>query len=226
MSVLTLNNVTYKYEGTKKGVLKGVSANFEAGKVYTIIGKSGSGKSTLLSLIAGLDVCEGGEILCGDTDLKKLDRDMYRAKGIGVIFQAYNLITNSSAVENIVLSMNISGSKEADKNAFAYALLQKVGIDHETAGRKVLKLSGGEQQRVGIARALSHNPNILIADEPTGNLDTATENEILKILTTLAHQDGKCVIIVTHSSKVTSIADIVYRIKDGKMSEVQKSQHA
>ena len=105
MSVLTLNNVTYKYEGTKKSVLKGVSAGFEAGKVYTIVGKSGSGKSTLLSLIAGLDVCGSGEILCENTDLKKLDRDEYRAKGIGVIFQSYNLITNSSAVENIVLSM-------------------------------------------------------------------------------------------------------------------------
>ena len=225
MSVLTLNNVTYKYEGTKKSVLKGVSAGFEAGKVYTIVGKSGSGKSTLLSLIAGLDVCKGGEILCGNTDLKKLDRDEYRAKGIGVIFQSYNLITNSSAVENIVLSMNISGSKETDKKSFAYALLQKVGIDRETADRKVLKLSGGEQQRVGIARALSHNPDILIADEPTGNLDTTTENEILNIFTALAHEDGKCVIIVTHSNKVTSIADIVYGIKDGKMSEVQRNRH-
>ena len=225
MNVLTLNNVTYKYEGTKKSVLKGVSADFEAGRVYTIVGKSGSGKSTLLSLIAGLDVCEDGEILCGYTDLKKLDRDVYRAKSIGVIFQAYNLITNSSAVENIVLSMNISGTKETDKKAFAYALLQKVGIDRETADRKVLKLSGGEQQRVGIARALSHNPDILIADEPTGNLDTSTEKEILEIFTALAHDDGKCVIIVTHSSKVTSIADIVYGIKDGQMSEVQKNRH-
>jgi len=225
MSVLTLNNVTYKYEGTKKSVLKGVSAGFEAGRVYTIVGKSGSGKSTLLSLIAGLDVCEDGEILCENTDLKKLDRDEYRAKGIGVIFQSYNLITNSSAVENIVLSMNISGSKETDKKAFAYTLLQKVGIDRETADRKVLKLSGGEQQRVGIARALSHNPDILIADEPTGNLDTATENEILNIFTALAHEDGKCVIIVTHSNKVTSIADTVYGIKDGKMSEVQRNRH-
>jgi len=142
-----------------------------------------------------------------------------------VIFQSYNLITNSSAVENIVLSMNISGSKETDKKAFAYALLQKVGIDCETADRKVLKLSGGEQQRIGIARALSHNPDILIADEPTGNLDTATENEILNIFIALAHEDGKCVIIVTHSNKVTSIADIVYGIKDGKMSEVQRNRH-
>jgi len=225
MSVLTLNNVTYKYEGTKKNVLKGVSAEFEAGKVYTIVGKSGSGKSTLLSLIAGLDISTSGEILHGETDLKKLDRDEYRAKGIGVIFQSYNLITNSTAVENIVLSMNISGTKDSNKKASAYVLLEKVGIDRETADRKILKLSGGEQQRVGIARALAHNPDILIADEPTGNLDTSTEDEILKIFTALAHEDGKCVIIVTHSKKVTSIADVVFGIKDGQMSEVRNNQN-
>jgi len=225
MSVLTLHNVTYKYEGTKKNVLKGVSAKFEAGKVYTIVGKSGSGKSTLLSLMAGLDISTGGEILHGDTNLKKLDRDEYRAKGIGVIFQAFNLITNATAAQNIILSMNISGKKESDKKAFTYALLEKIGIDRETADRKILKLSGGEQQRVGIARALAHNPDILIADEPTGNLDTSTEEEILKIFTALAHKDGKCVIIVTHSKKVTSIADIVYGIKDGQMSEVHVNRH-
>jgi len=224
MSVLTLNNVTYKYDGTKKNVLKGVSASFEAGKVYAIIGKSGSGKSTLLSLIAGLDVCTDGKILHGKADLKEVDRDEYRAKGIGVVFQAFNLITNSTAIDNIVLSMQISGSQERDKKSFAYELLQKVGIDKETADRKVLKLSGGEQQRIGIARALAHNPNIIIADEPTGNLDTDTENDVLKILTSLAHNEGKCVIIVTHSKKVSSIADEVWGMKDGKLTLVNRGK--
>ena len=218
MNVLTLKNVTYKYEGTKKSVLKGVNANFEAGKVYTIVGKSGSGKSTLLSLIAGLDICTSGEILHRDISLKELDRDEYRAKGIGVVFQAFNLITNSTALENIVLSMSISGIREKNKREFAYELLEKVGIDTETADRKVLKLSGGEQQRVGIARALSHNPDIIIADEPTGNLDRDTEDEILNIFTALAQEDGKCVIIVTHSKKVTSIADEVLAMKDGNLT--------
>jgi putative ABC transport system ATP-binding protein len=217
MSVLALKNVTYKYDGTKKIILNGICADFEAGKVYTIVGKSGSGKSTMLSLIAGLDVCKNGDILYGGADLKTIDRDEYRAKGIGVIFQAYNLITNATAVENIVLSMNISKSPERDKTGFAYALLQKVGIDRETADRRVLKLSGGEQQRVGIARALSHNPDIIIADEPTGNLDRDTETEILKIFTALAREEGKCVIIVTHSKKVSSIADVILGINDGKM---------
>jgi putative ABC transport system ATP-binding protein len=220
MSVLTLSNVIYRYEGTKKNVLKGVDASFEAGNVYTIVGKSGSGKSTLLSLIAGLDVCSEGQILHGDKELKKLDRDEYRAKGIGVVFQSFNLLTNASPVENIVLSMNISGSKEVDKKSYAYSLLEKVGIDRETADRKILKLSGGEQQRVGIARALSHNPDIIIADEPTGNLDKDTEEEILKIFTTLAREEGKCVIIVTHSKKVTTIADMIYGMSDGKMVQM------
>jgi len=226
MSVLTLNRVFYKYEGTKKNVLRGISADFEAGKVYTIVGKSGSGKSTLLSLIAGLDLCTGGEILLANDNLKDLDRDEYRAKGIGVIFQSYNLITNATAIENVMLSLHISGSKEANKKAFAYTLLERVGIDCETADRKVLKLSGGEQQRVGIARALSHNPDILIADEPTGNLDTGTENEILSIFTALAKSENRCVIIVTHSQKIASIADVVYVIKDGQMSKAQRKSHA
>lgn len=222
MSVLALKNVSYHYEGVRKNVLRGVSAEFESGKVYTIVGRSGSGKSTMLSLIAGLDTCRNGQILYRDSDLSKMDRDHYRAKGIGVIFQAYNLITNATAMQNIVLSMNISQSPEKDKKAYAYQLLERVGIDRETADRTVLKLSGGEQQRVGIARALSHNPDIILADEPTGNLDRDTEAEILKIFTSLAHTDGKCVIIVTHSKKVSDIADIIYGIKDGEMAVLQK----
>ena len=222
MNVLNLINVSYKYDGAKKFVLKNASAAFEAGKVYAIVGKSGSGKSTLLSLIAGLDVCSEGKILLGETDLKELDRDEYRAKGIGVVFQAYNLLINSTAVENIVLSMNISESGVKDKKAFAYSLLEKVGIDRETAGRRILKLSGGEQQRVGIARALAHDPGIVVADEPTGNLDTETENDVLKILSSLAHDGGKCVVIVTHSKKVSSIADEIFGMKDGALTPVKR----
>lgn len=221
MGVLALKNVTYKYEGAKKAVLKGLNAEFEAGKVYTIVGRSGAGKSTLLYLIAGLDVCTGGDIFHGGMNLKQLDRDSYRAKSIGVVFQSFNLLTNATAVENIVLSMNISGCEEADKKAFAYSLLERVGIDRETAGRKILRLSGGEQQRVAIARALSHNPDVIIADEPTGNLDPDTAAEILKIFSSLAHVDGKCVVIVTHSRQVTAIADKVWGINDGGLVSVK-----
>ena len=217
---LEIIDVTYRYEGATDAVLNDVSVAFERGKVYTIIGQSGAGKSTLLSLISGLDTCKDGEIYYNGKNLRQLDRDEYRAKSIGVIFQGYNLLLNSTAVYNITLSMNISKSdikgKQAKKEA-AYALLSSVGIDRETADRKILHLSGGEQQRVGIARALSHNPDVIIADEPTGNLDVETEEAVLEILTRLAHEQNKCVIIVTHSENVTAIADEVIGISGGRL---------
>jgi putative ABC transport system ATP-binding protein len=190
MSLMKIDNVSYKYDGGTKNVLNNMSVDFETGKIYAIVGKSGSGKTTLLSLISGLDTCTQGTILYNGESLNKIDRDDYRAKSVGVIFQSYNLLLNATAVENIVLSMNISGSAEKDKKAYAYKLLEDVGIDRETADRKILKLSGGEQQRVGIARALSHNPDIIIADEPTGNLDTETESSIMSIFSKLAHEEN------------------------------------
>jgi putative ABC transport system ATP-binding protein len=220
MKCLELVNVSYRYEGGTETVLKKVSASFESGKVYTIIGQSGAGKSTLLSLISGLDTCKDGDVYYNGKNLRELDRDEYRSKSVGVIFQSYNLLLNSTAVYNITLSMNISESdikeRQAKKN-FAYTLLDKVGIDRETADRKILKLSGGEQQRVGIARALSHDPNVIIADEPTGSLDAETEKAVLEIFSRLANEDNKCVIIVTHSENVTLIADEVIGIRAGQL---------
>jgi len=221
MSLMKIENITYRYESSKKNVLNKMNVEFEQGKVYTIVGKSGSGKTTLLSLIAGLDVCTDGNILYNGKNLKEINRDDYRAKSIGVVFQSYNLLLNATAVENIVLSMNISGSDEKNKKEYAYKLLDKIGIDKETADRKILKLSGGEQQRIGIARALAHNPDIIIADEPTGNLDNETEADIMEILADLAHNENKCVIIVTHSKKVSSYADEIYGIADGKLVPVK-----
>ena len=219
MNCLSLHEVSYRYEGSTENVLRNVNAAFEQGKVYTIIGESGAGKSTLLSLLSGLDTCEEGDIYYHGENLRFIDRDAYRAKCIGVIFQSYNLLLKSTAVYNITLSMHISGNntKRAEKKRAAYQLLDEVGIDKETADRTILKLSGGEQQRVGIARALSHTPDILIADEPTGNLDAETEEEVLAIFTQLAHEKGKCVIIVTHSEMVTAIADEVLRIQGGQL---------
>jgi putative ABC transport system ATP-binding protein len=220
MKCLEIIDVSYRYEGGRENVLKEMSATFESGKVYTIIGQSGAGKSTLLSLISGLDISKEGEIVYNGNNLRKLDRDDYRAKSIGVIFQGFNLLLNSTALYNITLSMNISDSdikgKQAKKEA-AYNLLSKVGIDRETADRKILKLSGGEQQRVRIARALSHNPDVIIADEPTGNLDADTERSVLDILVRLAHEENKCVIIVTHSENVTAIVDEVIGIRAGRL---------
>lgn len=217
MSILSVANVSYSYEGTKKLIFENVNVDFEKGKIYSIIGKSGAGKTSLLSLIAGLDNCKDGNILYNDKSLNSIDKDNYRAKDIGVIFQGYNLLNNTSALENILLSMNISGVAICDKKAYALELLNKVGIDNETAKRKVLKLSGGEQQRVAIARALSHNPDIIIADEPTGNLDNETESEILTILEQLAHKENKCIIIVTHSTKVAQFADETWGLTKGQL---------
>jgi putative ABC transport system ATP-binding protein len=220
MKCLELKDVSYRYEGSTETVLSNINTVFESGKVYTIIGQSGAGKSTLLSLISGLDVCKDGDVYYNGTNLREIDRDEYRARKIGVIFQGYNLLLNSTAVYNITLSMSISESNIKSiqaKKDYAYNLLEKVGIDRETADRKILKLSGGEQQRVGIARALSHDPDVIIADEPTGNLDTETENAVLDILSRLAHEDKKCVIIVTHSENVTSIADEVIGIRTGRL---------
>lgn len=217
MSVLELEKVSYQYAGTKKNILKKLDASFEAGKLYSIMGKSGAGKSTLLSLISGLDLCTKGTISYQGKDMKVLDRDEYRAKSIGVIFQGYNLLTNATAVENVVLSMNISGSKEKNKKEAAYRLLESVGIHKDQANRKILKLSGGEQQRVGIARAISHNPSIIIADEPTGNLDRETETTIMEILQHLAHDENKCVIVVTHSKSVSNYGDELWGLNAGNL---------
>jgi len=215
MSTLALQNVSYKYEGGKKVIFNEVNMSFDKGKVYTIVGKSGAGKSTLLNLLAGLDVATAGSVIYENENLAEINRNRYRAQKAGIIFQGLNLLTNATAIDNIVLSMNISGVSEPDKKAKAYALLEKVGLGKEKATRKILKLSGGEQQRVAIARALAHNPELIVADEPTGNLDKATEDSILKIFTRLARDEGKCVIIVTHSKKVTTIADEVWGLDKG-----------
>ena len=217
MSILSLNKVCYQYEGTKKEVLKNITYDFSEGKLYVIMGKSGSGKTTLLSILSGLDLATSGEILLNNQSLKNINRDDYRAQNIGVIFQGYNLLTNATALENILLSMNISKSKKKNKDQFALSLLESVGIDQEKASRKILKLSGGEQQRVGIARALSHNPKIIIADEPTGNLDPDNEKEIMEIFSNLAHNENKCVIVVTHSESVSKYADEILKLNNGNI---------
>lgn len=218
MKVLSLQDVEYHYANSEKIVLKKVNADFEKGKLYAIMGRSGAGKSTMLSVLAGLDVTSSGKVLYKDTDIRNIDRDKYRAKDIGVIFQAYNLLQNASAAQNITLSMSISDMKIKNKKEKAYEILKQVGIDKESANRKILKLSGGEQQRVGIARAISHNPDIVIADEPTGNLDYDTEQKVMQILIDLAHNSEKCVIIVTHSKEVAAYADIVYNLQNGKLT--------
>lgn len=218
MKILEVKNVNYRYSDAEADdyVLRDINLSFELGKSYAIKGKSGSGKTTLLSLISGLEKKYEGEILYNGNDLAKMDLDKYRNSDIGIVFQSYNLLPQFTAEENIILSMDISNVKDVDKKEKALELMKQVGLNKSLAKRRVLKLSGGEQQRIAIARSLSYNPKIIIADEPTGNLDKETENEILKIFNNLAHKENKCVIIVTHSGNVCDSVDHVYDLKKSK----------
>jgi len=222
--MLKMNKVVFKYEKSSKKVLNNVSVDFEQGKLYVIMGKSGAGKSTLLALLSGLDVCSSGEILYQGKNLSEMNRDTYRAKNIGIVFQSYNLLINATAVDNVVLSMDISGKNMKGTKNTAYDILQSMGIDKQMANRKVLKLSGGEQQRVAIASAIAHNPDIIIADEPTGNLDGDTEIEIMNILLNLAHEQNKCVIIVTHSKGVAEYADELRGLVKGNLNFIKNKR--
>jgi len=213
MSILKLENISYKYSDGNKFVLKDINYEFEKGKTYAIKGKSGSGKTTLLSIISGLEKPTNGSVIYDGKDLNKIDLDKYRNKNIGIIFQSYNLLPHLNAIENIELSMDVSNLKIKDKRKKAIELLKKVGLDEEIGNRRVLKLSGGEQQRVAIARSLSYDPDIILADEPTGNLDNETESEIINIFNNLAKKEDKCIIIVTHSKDVSEKADKVFELK-------------
>lgn len=218
MSILKLENVSYRYNDALKDdyVLKDINYEFDLGKTYAIKGRSGSGKTTLLSLISGLEKCNEGHIIYDNNDLNKMNLDEYRSQQVGIIFQSYNLLPHLTALENVMLSMDISKVKTNDKKKDALKLLESVGLDEEKSQRRILKLSGGEQQRVAIARSLSYNPKIILADEPTGNLDQETENDILKIFKDLAKKEDKCIIVVTHSKNVASQVDVVYELKKNK----------
>lgn len=216
--LLSIRNASYRYSDAAQDeyALRDVSYDFEKGKVYAIRGRSGTGKTTLLSLISGLERCTEGEIFFDGKDLKEINLDKYRSSEIGIVFQSYNLLPFMTASENIILSMDASGVKYDNKKAKAIELMAKVGLKESYADRKVLRLSGGEQQRVAIARSLSYNPKMIVADEPTGNLDKQTEDEILEIFKNLAHHENKCVIIVTHSPNVCEVVDEVYDLKKVK----------
>lgn len=209
MSVLTLENISFSYGNTP--ILRDISYEFEKGKMYCIIGKSGAGKTTLLSLLSGLARPNSGSIRYEGQDVAKIDKYTFRSKYIGVVFQSFNLITKFTAAENVMLSMDIAGVRKVNKKKKAMELLESVGLDEDEANRRVLHLSGGQQQRVAVARALSYDPDIILADEPTGNLDKETQDEIMSIFRQLADQ-GKCVILVSHSSDVAAMCDERYEL--------------
>lgn len=206
MSILALNKVNYSYTNGKK-ILNNISMEFEKGKFYTILGVSGSGKTTLLSLLAGLDEPQSGKILYNNQDIREKGYKNHRKNNVSLIFQNYNLIDYMTPLENLKIV-----NPKADKT-----ILNELGLKDDEIKRNVLKLSGGQQQRVAIARTLVANSPVILADEPTGNLDSDTEEEIIEILKTSAHKHGKCVIVVTHSKDLASKSDVILELKDKKL---------
>lgn len=207
MKILEIKNLTYSYKDSKEKVLANVNESFEKGKFYAIIGKSGSGKSTLLSLLAGLDEPDGGKILFNGENIQETGYTNHRKNNISLVFQNYNLIDYLSPLENIRLVNN-----QAQQD-----ILLELGLSEHQIKRNVMKLSGGQQQRVAIARALVSSAPVILADEPTGNLDENTASEIIEILKKLAKERNKCVIVVTHSKEVARAADIVFELKNKKL---------
>lgn len=210
---LEVKDVCFSYQDgeSKKEVFNGASCEFLDKKFYCITGPSGCGKSTLLSLLGTIDKCESGLILLDGNDIFE-DESTYRKKKVGFVFQDYNLINYLDGFENVALAMEIAGNKK-DENRI-YGALSVVGIDKETAKRKANRLSGGEKQRIAIARALINNPEIILADEPTGNLDVDNSNMIVDIFLKLAHEYDKCVIMVTHNPDIAKMCDVEYSISN------------
>ncbi|MFZ6624323.1 ABC transporter ATP-binding protein [Vagococcus fluvialis] len=224
MAILKTNDLDYYYQDgdRRRMILKEIDSTFEKGKFYTILGESGSGKTTYLSLISALDEPKKGQVLFENEDIKRIGYEEYRRNKIGIIFQSYNLIPYMTAVENVLLPMSITDNKlPKDKKAVAYNLLDYIGIVKSKADRIVTHLSGGEQQRVAIARALATNVDIILADEPTGNLDEGMAGEIVSIFKELAHIHQKCVIVVTHSQEVAALSDEIFYLKEGELASYE-----
>jgi putative ABC transport system ATP-binding protein len=219
MAVLEMKNVSYTYKSASNPAVKDASCEFETGKLYAVVGPSGSGKSTLLSMMAGLDLPTDGEILFGGESLAKLDLDRYRRESIAMIFQAFQLFPLLTILENVCYPMELCGVSLVDAKPRAEKLLESVGITKEQMKRFPSKLSGGEQQRVAIARSLAAGAKTILADEPTGNLDVANTENVMEILKKLAHDEGYLVIVVTHDLEVAQMADVKFEMRDGVMME-------
>ncbi|MCL1805505.1 MAG: ABC transporter ATP-binding protein [Clostridiales bacterium] len=215
---LMLDNISYSYRNAGTKAVKDASCVFEPGLLYAIMGPSGSGKSTLLSMLAGLDLPSEGNVYYGDENLKDMDLDRYRREDVSMIFQAFQLFPLLTAVENVCVPMELKGVDPKQAKPQAEEYLARVGISPEQFKRFPSNLSGGEQQRVAIARSLASGARIILADEPTGNLDVENSENIMEILGWLARDDGYCVIVVTHDIDVADKADVVYRMTDGVMT--------
>ncbi|WP_425458696.1 ABC transporter ATP-binding protein [Clostridium celatum] len=199
-----------------------MDVSFTKGKFYTIIGASGSGKTTFLSLASGLDTQKSGNIFYNNSNLKEIGLERYRNKYASIIFQGYNLLNYMTAIENITSAMSIKGIKGKDNKEVALNILKRVGLTEDQAKQKVLTLSGGQQQRVAIARALCCESNLIIADEPTGNLDEETSDEIIELFKDIVYKEGKTVIMVTHNKDIAMQSDEIYTVKNKKLLKVKK----
>ncbi len=216
---LSLNNVTYAYRNKYQTVyaVNGVNYGFEHGTLYAIVGKSGSGKTTLLSVLAGLDLPTGGDVSYEGKKTSDIDRDKYRRDNVAVIYQGYNLFPLLTAIENVMYPLQLKKATDQEAMAIAAEKIKEVGLSEEHFKRYPSMLSGGEQQRVAIARALASHADVILADEPTGNLDTENGRNIISILKRLAHEGDYCVIVVTHDMEIANEADVVLKMSDGKI---------
>ena len=218
MAELSLQRVSYRYPRATRDALQGVECRFRAGEVTAVVGPSGSGKTTLLSIMAGLDRPTSGEVLVDERELSKMNLDAYRRQYVSVIFQAFHLFPLLTVLENVCFPLELLGVHAKEAKEQARKNLELVGIGEEKHRRYPSQLSGGEQQRVAIARALSSGAKILLADEPTGNLDGENSRNIVEILMRLAHEAGYCVVIVTHDPAIADAADVVYTVADGVLT--------
>lgn len=219
MSILQAQNVHYIYQSKYQKVhaVKGIDFEFEEGRFYAIVGKSGCGKTTFLSLLAGLDLPTEGQIVYSDKSTAERNRDEYRLRAISLICQSYNLFPLLTVEENVIYPMLLRGVKENDAKYIAHKKLKDVGLGDTYYNRLPAMLSGGEQQRVAIARALASDARIILADEPTGNLDTENSEIVFSLLQRLAHEEGYCIIVVTHDTAIADKADKVLRLRDGAL---------
>ena len=215
--MLRIENVSYRYKNGDREVLKNITCEFENRKVTAIVGPSGSGKTTLLSIMAGLDRPTEGTVLIDEEDLANLDLAQYRREKISMIFQAFHLFPLLTALENVCYPMEMNGISRKEAEDRAKELLEAVYVSEDKHKRYPANLSGGEQQRVAIARSLSSGARVLLADEPTGNLDVANGKAVMDILHKLAHDEGYCIVVVTHNLEIAEAADIVLRMSDGSL---------
>lgn len=224
MTALTANEVRYEYRNAFQTVkaVNGVSCEFKQGLVYALVGASGSGKTTLLSLLAGLDVPTSGEIALDGETTAAMDRDEYRLNHVSVIYQNFNLFAHLNVLENAAYPLYVRKTPKKEADELAREKLLSVGLTEDQFKRLPNMLSGGEQQRVAIARALAAGSELIMADEPTGNLDSENSRNIVEILVRLAHEDNRCVIIVTHDPTVAESADVIIRMIDGKLVDDDK----